>query len=408
MWWRIAITGAVMSHGRRGLAPPRAGGALSADASATARTSGSSMSAEERAHLRRAATSPPAGCLRRARRRWRGRAAATEPTSRRWMHAAGIGLDSRAARASCAAVRALSTSGTGRNCTPPRSLPVATASLGALRQTVLDAAPAGRLVGYGGLCYLPTTPHAGEGHVDVPPRPITVPLSQQVEEARLPASTTASGVASRYATALFELAAGARWPGAGGRRSRRRCSRRSAESDDLAPADRKPGRQPRGACAGRRRRWPSGSGLRDTVRSFLGVLAQPAAARRPCRRSSTSSQRLLAAHRGEETAEVTSAVPLDEPQLGSVRDAVAALCRAAGAAHRRGRPGAARRAGRAHRLAHGRRIAQDQTAESRAVHERGYADGYPRRRDLRRPQGADRELRRRGRDGRGRPRAVGR
>ena len=35
-------------------------------------------------------------------------------------------------------------------------------------------------------------------------------------------------------------------------------------------------------------------------------------------------QRQLAAHRGEETAEVTSAVALDEPQLASIRDAVAA------------------------------------------------------------------------------------
>ena len=39
---------------------------------------------------------------------------------------------------------------------------------------------------------------------------------------------------------------------------------------------------------------------------------------------SASFRRRLAVHRGEETAEVTSAVPLDEAQLESVRGAVAA------------------------------------------------------------------------------------
>ena len=75
--------------------------------------------------------------------------------------------------------------------------------------------------------------------------------------------------------------------------------------------------------------------------------------------------RLLAAHRGEETAQVTSAVPLDDAQLGSVREAVASYA---------GRPvqltaavdpsllGGGRRADR---LAHDRRVAQDQTAQSR-------------------------------------------
>ena len=70
--------------------------------------------------------------------------------------------------------------------------------------------------------------------------------------------------------------------------------------------------------------WPSGSAPRLIVRNFLGVLArQRRLAALPAIIDEFS--RLLAAHRGEETAEVTSAVPLDEAQLGDVRDAVAAM-----------------------------------------------------------------------------------
>ena len=63
-------------------------------------------------------------------------------------------------------------------------------------------------------------------------------------------------------------------------------------------------------------------GASDTVRSFLGVLArQRRMAALPA--IIDGFARLFAAHRGEETAQVTSAVALDEAQLGAVRDAVA-------------------------------------------------------------------------------------
>ena len=89
---------------------------------------------------------------------------------------------------------------------------------------------------------------------------------------RVPASTTASGVASRYANALFDLAqerGGLEQAGAdlaalqqavGG-------ERRSGQ------AAAQPDRQPRGAGACYAMLWPSGSVPRTIVRNFLGVLA---------------------------------------------------------------------------------------------------------------------------------------
>lgn len=63
-------------------------------------------------------------------------------------------------------------------------------------------------------------------------------------------------------------------------------------------------------------------GLSELVRSFLAVLAsQRRLAALPA--IITEFRRRLAVHRGEETAEVISAVPLDEAQLASVKDAVA-------------------------------------------------------------------------------------
>ncbi len=138
----------------------------------------------------------------------------------------------------------------------------------------------------------------------------------------MPASTaTASGLASRYATALFELGVeqnaldrveadlGA-------------LERAVEESTDLGRLIRSPivarDEQARamGAVAER-------LGLGDLVAKTLGVLAGQ-------RRLSAfpavvaEFRRRLALHRGEETAEVTSAVALDEAQLESVRGAVAA------------------------------------------------------------------------------------
>ncbi len=136
----------------------------------------------------------------------------------------------------------------------------------------------------------------------------------------MPASTTASGVASRYANALFDLAqerGGLEQAGA----DLASLQQAVAESDDLARLIRSPvvsrEQHARAADALAER-----LGVSDTVRSFLGVLA---AQRRMAVLPGVIAEfaRLLAAHRGEETAEVTSAVPLDEGQFGEVREAVA-------------------------------------------------------------------------------------
>ncbi len=136
----------------------------------------------------------------------------------------------------------------------------------------------------------------------------------------MPASTTASGVASRYANALFDLAlerGGLEQAGA----DLAALQQAVAESDDLARLMSSPvvsREQHARATAALAERL----GSSDMVRSFLGVLARQ---RRLGALGAIIDQfaRLLAAHRGEETAEVVSAVPLDETQLADVRDAVA-------------------------------------------------------------------------------------
>lgn len=136
----------------------------------------------------------------------------------------------------------------------------------------------------------------------------------------MPASTTASGVASRYANALFELAderGGLEQAGA----DLASLQQAIGESDDLARLLRSPivsrEEHARATTAVAER-----IGASETVRSFLGVLA---AQRRLGVLPAIIDEfaRLLAAHRGEETAEVTSAQALDDAQLDSVRDAVA-------------------------------------------------------------------------------------
>jgi F-type H+-transporting ATPase subunit delta len=136
----------------------------------------------------------------------------------------------------------------------------------------------------------------------------------------VPASATASGVASRYASALFDLS---REQGGLERAGADLASLRQAvgESDDLARFLASPvvSREEHARAAdalGER------LGASATVRNFLGVLARQ---RRLAALPAIIDEfaRLLAAHRGEETAEVVSAAPLDEAQLGSVRDAVA-------------------------------------------------------------------------------------
>lgn len=136
----------------------------------------------------------------------------------------------------------------------------------------------------------------------------------------MPASTTASGVASRYANALFELAqerGGLEQAGA----DLASLQQAIGESDDLARLLRSPivSREEHARATAA---VAEHIGASETVRSFLGVLA---AQRRLGALPAIIDEfsRLLAAHRGEETAEVTSAQLLDEAQLGSVRDAVA-------------------------------------------------------------------------------------
>jgi F-type H+-transporting ATPase subunit delta len=138
----------------------------------------------------------------------------------------------------------------------------------------------------------------------------------------LPASTaTASGLANRYATALFELASrGDELERVEGDLAS--LGRAIGESGDLARlisspiASREQQARAMEALAGE-------LGLSQTVHSFLGVLArQRRLAALPA--MIAEFQRQLAAHRGEEAAEVTSAVALDEAQLAGVTDAVAA------------------------------------------------------------------------------------
>jgi F-type H+-transporting ATPase subunit delta len=138
----------------------------------------------------------------------------------------------------------------------------------------------------------------------------------------LPASTaTASGLASRYATALFELAS-QRQELERAENDLASLGRAIGESGELGRlisspvVSREEQARAMEALAGR-------LGLGETVRNFLGVLAGQ---RRlaPLPAMIADFQRQLAARRGEETAEVTSAVPLDEAQLANVTDAVAA------------------------------------------------------------------------------------
>ena len=136
----------------------------------------------------------------------------------------------------------------------------------------------------------------------------------------MPASTTASGVARRYASALFDLAlerGGLEQAGA----DLAALQQTVDESDDLASLLRSPvvsrEQHARAAEAVAER-----LGASEVVKNFLGVLAKQ---RRLGALPAIIDEfaRLLAAHRGEETAEVISAVPLDEAQAADVRDAVA-------------------------------------------------------------------------------------
>jgi F-type H+-transporting ATPase subunit delta len=131
----------------------------------------------------------------------------------------------------------------------------------------------------------------------------------------------ASGLASRYATALFDLAS-ERNALEQVERDLAALDRAIAESADLKRLIASPivSREDQARAM---EALADQLGLDQIVKNFLGVIAER-------RRLAAlpgmivGFNRQLAAHRGEETAEVTSAVPLDEGQLASVKDAVAA------------------------------------------------------------------------------------
>lgn len=134
-------------------------------------------------------------------------------------------------------------------------------------------------------------------------------------------SATASGLATRYATALFDLAAERNQLDAVGK-DLEQLGAAVAGNAELARLLSSPivSREEHGRAT---TALAERLGLSELTGHFLGVLARqrrlfalPAIIH--------EYQRMLAVHRGEETAEVVSAVPLSEDQLAQVRESVAA------------------------------------------------------------------------------------
>ena len=184
---------------------------------------------------------------------------------------------------------------------------------------------------------------------------IVVPLASE--------TTGVSGLAERYAAALFDLADEAAMLDAvaGDLRQLRAMLRRAATC--------------RGCCAARScrarsraRRSPalaSAAGLSPLVRDFLAVVAQqPAAVRGPGDDRGLSAK--LAERRGEVTAEVTAAQPLSEDPARGADRATAPQRRHARFGRCPGRSGPDRRDDRQGRLAHGRRLVEQQAAAAAA------------------------------------------
>ena len=149
------------------------------------------------------------------------------------------------------------------------------------------------------------------------PAPLSARLRTKSGTINLAAGTAqASGVATRYATALFELAE------EGNALDRVEADlatveRMTAESPELRQVLRS-AIVTRDAQAAAVTALADRAGIGDIVTKFLGVLAQnrrlfalPAV--------TTAFRNRLAAARGEVTAEVTSAVPLDAQQLEAVK-----------------------------------------------------------------------------------------
>jgi F-type H+-transporting ATPase subunit delta len=137
----------------------------------------------------------------------------------------------------------------------------------------------------------------------------------------LPAhNASAAGLAGRYATALFELASER------GELDRVETDLRSVET--ALEGNPELGRALRSPVVRREEHAQAMTaigerlGLGEAVRNLLGVLAQK-------RRLATLPaiinvyRSLLASHRGEETAEVVSAAPLDEQDIARLKESVA-------------------------------------------------------------------------------------
>lgn len=146
-------------------------------------------------------------------------------------------------------------------------------------------------------------------------------VSFQAGEAELSAnSAAASGLASRYATALFELA------GEAGALDAVALDLQSLdtlveESDDLRRMIRSPVLT-RDAQRNAVLAVADKAGLNELTKKFLGVLADK---RRlfALDQVSRAYRDMLAEHKGEMTARVTSAVPLSNEQLDEVKAATA-------------------------------------------------------------------------------------
>jgi F-type H+-transporting ATPase subunit delta len=138
-------------------------------------------------------------------------------------------------------------------------------------------------------------------------------------------SSTISGVAGRYATALFDLAqeAGAVDAVAA---DLAKIEAMIAESSELAHLVRSPvfSREDQGrALAAVLDR----AGIGDLVRRFLGVVA---ANRRLFSLPQTirAFRQLVAAHRGQVTARVNTATPLSDPQIAALKSALSQAAKA--------------------------------------------------------------------------------
>ena len=168
-----------------------------------------------------------------------------------------------------------------------------------------------------------------------------------------------SGMAGRYATALFELALEEKALDAVKADLDRfeRDDRRQRRSE---AAGAQPGVLRRGAGARRSPRCSSKAGIGGIAANFIKLVA---ANRRlfAVRDMIRAFRALVAKHKGEVTAEVTVAETLTDAHLKALKSALKAVTRQGRRAQRQGRSGDHRRARRQARQPHGRHLAPHQT-----------------------------------------------